>query len=84
MRINGDLTKLVGKKYYQTENQRRGLIMNRPIGVQLEGTIYAKDGDLGHNDFINAFIEFVESKGWLFGGGSFQIDYDGEKIDDID
>ena len=58
--------------------------MKSPFGVQIEGSIYAKEGDLGHNEFLNAFIEFVESKGWFFGGGTYQVDEEGEKIDDID
>lgn len=66
------------------DEETREYAMERPIGIYLEGTVYAKNGDLGHNDFTNAFTEFVESKGWHFGGGSFQINYDGEKIDDID
>ncbi|WP_226669617.1 hypothetical protein [Metabacillus litoralis] len=59
--------------------------MKKPVGVQIEGSIYASDGeDIGHNQFLDEFIEFIESKGWSFGGGSFQIDEEGIKIDDID
>lgn len=59
--------------------------MKKLAGVQLEGTIYTNDGkDLGNNQFIDVFIEFIESKGWSFGGGSYQIDEEGRKIDDID
>ena len=48
--------------------------MKKPVGVQIEGSIYASDGkDLGNNQVLDAFIEFVESKGWSFGGVSFQI-----------
>ncbi|WKB36563.1 hypothetical protein QS257_05835 [Terrilactibacillus sp. S3-3] len=40
--------------------------------------------DVGHKEFIEAFIEFVEAKGWYFGGGTVQIDEDGNKIADVD
>ncbi|WP_424769363.1 hypothetical protein [Paenibacillus sp. sgz302251] len=58
--------------------------MKRPFGVQIQGSVYAKEGDLGHNEFVDAFIEFIESKGWQFGGGTVQIDESGERADDID
>ncbi|WP_456279003.1 hypothetical protein [Bacillus sp. AK128] len=59
--------------------------MKKPVGVLLEGTIYNSDGkDLGSNHFMDVFIEFIESKGWSFGGGIYQIDEEGRKIDDID
>jgi len=58
--------------------------MKKVNGVEIEGTIFADQGDLGHNEFTEAFIEFIESKGWYFGGGSSQIDEDGNKIEDID
>ncbi|WP_200961649.1 hypothetical protein [Paenibacillus sp. Soil522] len=58
--------------------------MKKPIGIHIEGTVYANDGDLGHNEFLEAFIKFIESKGWQFGGGSTQIDEIGEPIKDID
>jgi hypothetical protein len=58
--------------------------MKKPVGVYLKGCIYANKGDLGHNEFLDVFIEFIESKGWNFGGGSFQINEEGEKIENID
>lgn len=60
------------------------LNIGKPVGVRIEGCIYANDGeDLGNNQFLDAFIEFIESKGWSFGGGNCQIDRDGKEIDDI-
>lgn len=54
--------------------------MKRPFGVQIEGSIYANNGDdLKHDEFLEAFIDFVESKGWSFGGGSTQIDEEGKR-----
>ncbi|MGM0750258.1 MAG: hypothetical protein ACQEUS_21030 [Bacillota bacterium] len=53
-------------------------------GVKIEGVIYSLEGDLGHNNFMDEFLEFIESKGWHFGGGSSQIDEEGQQIDDID
>ncbi len=62
-----------------------GFWLKKPVGVQLEGTIYSNEGkDLGSNQFTDAFIEFIERKGWSFGGGIYQIDEEGSKIDDID
>jgi hypothetical protein len=59
--------------------------LKKPVGVQIQGCIYANNGeDLGNNEFLAAFIEFIESKGWSFGGGSVQIDQEGKKIDEID
>jgi uncharacterized protein YggL (DUF469 family) len=58
--------------------------MKRPVGVQIQGYVYANEGDLGHNEFLDEFIQFIESKGWNFGGGSFQIDEEGNKIENID
>ncbi|MGO0711896.1 hypothetical protein P5408_003090 [Bacillus subtilis] len=52
--------------------------------VKIEGVIYSLEGDLGHNKFLDEFLEFIESKGWQFGGGSFQVDEEGKHIDDID
>lgn len=46
-----------------------GLELKRPIGVKIEGCIYSNN-----DEFPDAFIEFVENKGWNFGGGSYQID----------
>lgn len=59
--------------------------MKRPVGVQIEGCIYTNKGDeLGQNEFLDAFLEFIENNGWSFGGGSSQVDEEGKKIDNID
>jgi len=53
--------------------------MKSPFGIHIEGSIYANNGDdLKHAEFMEAFIDFVESKGWSFGGGSTQIDEEGK------
>jgi hypothetical protein len=45
--------------------------MKKPVGVQIEGAGYTNNGeDLAHNLFLDAFIEFIESRGWSFGGGT--------------
>ncbi|WP_405100150.1 hypothetical protein [Oceanobacillus sp. FSL H7-0719] len=55
--------------------------MKRPIGVQIEGCIYTNNGeDLKHDAFLDAYIEFIESNGWNFGGGSCQIDQEGKRL----
>lgn len=50
--------------------------------VQLEGCDFANDQEtnIAPDEFCEAFLEFVESKGWNFGGGMYQIDEDGEKV----
>jgi len=59
--------------------------MKQPIGVQIEGAIYATNGEkVGVNEFLDAFIEFIERNGWHFGGGGYQIDEEGNQIDPID
>lgn len=59
--------------------------MKHPLAVQIEGTVYAQNGDdLGQNEFLDAFIEFIESKGLSFGGGCIQIDEQGKKINNTD
>lgn len=59
--------------------------MKKPFGVQIVGSIYTNNGEvLGNNQFLDEFIEFIESNGWSFGGGSFQIDEEGKRIKEID
>lgn len=52
--------------------------------VKIDGIIYSLNRDLGHNEFLDEFLIFIESKGWQYGGGSFQVDEEGEHIEDID
>ena len=55
--------------------------MKRPIGIEIEGCVYTNnDDDLNHFEFCDAFIEFIESKGWNFGGAINPIDEEGKKI----
>lgn len=41
----------------------------KQTGVKIDGVIYSLDGNLGHNEFLDEFLKFIESKGWQFGGG---------------
>lgn len=60
-------------------------MVKKTVGVEINGCVFGNDGkDVGHAEFWNAFIEFVEARGWHFGGGTVQIDEDGNKIEDID
>lgn len=54
------------------------------VGVSIDGVVFANEGSLGHNEFWEAFIKFVESKGWYFVGGTCQIDEEGNQIESID
>lgn len=53
-------------------------------GVKIECVIYSLYGNLGHHEFLDEFLKFVVSKGWEFGGGSYQVDEEGQQIEDID
>lgn len=49
----------------------------RKLGVSIDGVVYANEGNLKHKEFLDAFIEFVESRGWYFGGLTKQVDEEG-------
>ncbi|MNP55403.1 hypothetical protein D3C76_1500480 [compost metagenome] len=49
-------------------------------GIEISGTIFATEGDIDHDEFLDKFIEFVESNGWEFGGGGKLIGEDGKLI----
>lgn len=42
-------------------------------GIEISGTIFATEGSVDHDEFLNKFIEFVEVNGWEFGGGSAEV-----------
>lgn len=54
----------------------------KQLGIHIEGSIFAEDEhvDIDHDVFLDKFIEFVEANGWMFGGGSQQIDEDGNPV----
>lgn len=55
-----------------------------PKGIDLQGTVFANDNsDISHDLFTDKFIEFIEANGWYFGGGSKQVDYQGNYCDDV-
>lgn len=61
------------------------LKLKRPLGIELDGCVYAVNGeDLLEEDFSDAFIEFIEAKGWYFGGGLTQVDEEGNDVLDIE
>ena len=37
-------------------------------GVYIDGYVFAETGDLDRDEFLDAFIDFIESKNWQFGG----------------
>ena len=58
--------------------------MKKPFGVKLDGCVYTNDGeDLSEEEFSNAFIEFIEERGWYFGGGLYEVDEDGNHVSNI-
>jgi uncharacterized protein YggL (DUF469 family) len=49
--------------------------------IQVNGVVEIKDTE-SHDEFLDKFIEFVESNGWSFGGGTQDItDNEDEKLD---
>jgi hypothetical protein len=58
--------------------------LKKQIEVSIEGCVFANKGDLRHNEFWDAFIEFIEIIGWHFGGSTCQIDEEGNQIESID
>jgi len=59
--------------------------LKKPYGIKLDGCVYTNnEKDLSEEEFSNAFIEFIEEKGWNFGGGLYQIDEEGKFIPDFE
>ena len=59
--------------------------MKRPFGIRLDGCVYAtSEEDLSEEEFSSAFIEFIEERGWNFGGGLYLIDEEGNHIPDTE
>ncbi|WP_188208138.1 hypothetical protein [Alkalibacillus aidingensis] len=69
--------------YYYNKNVETD---REEVGVKLDGFVLPlKDGkQIGHNEFLDKFIDFLESEGWSFTGLSVQINADGNEIKDID
>ena len=47
--------------------------------IEIHGCIYVEDRALSTDEVSKKFIEFVETNGWMFGGG-FRTVVDGEYI----
>ncbi|WP_172249972.1 50S ribosome-binding protein YggL [Saccharibacillus deserti] len=50
-------------------------------GIEIKGSVFADVGDVDHDEFLDKFIDFVESNGWSFGGGTKQVDEEGNNLD---
>ncbi|WP_218186969.1 YggL family protein [Paenibacillus pini] len=37
-------------------------------GIEISGAIFANEGNIDHDEFLDKFIEFIEANGWGFGG----------------
>lgn len=46
--------------------------------IQVNGVVEIKDSET-HNDFMDKFIQFVESNGWSFGGGTQDVTDENEE-----
>jgi len=53
------------------------------IGIEIDGVIYAENGNISHKEFLDKFFEFVESNGWYFGGATRLIDENGDAINKV-
>lgn len=56
---------------------------NKQLGIEISGIIFAEDENtnIAHDEFLDKFIEFVEKNNWSFGGGTKQVDEDGEIVE---
>ncbi|TCP30210.1 hypothetical protein EV207_10633 [Scopulibacillus darangshiensis] len=55
----------------------------KQLGVDIDGCVFAIDADINNDEFMDKFIEFIESNGWHFGGGINQIDSNGKKVNTV-
>jgi uncharacterized protein YggL (DUF469 family) len=51
----------------------------KQIRVLVDGCVFANDQNqnVDLDEFVDAFLEWVESNGWHFGGGVRQVEEDG-------
>ena len=65
------------------EDEGDRLYKKKWLGIEINGSLFADDKeiDIDEAKFFKEFIEFIESRGWSFGGGISQVDEDGEYID---
>lgn len=57
--------------------------MNKNYGIRINGDIFSnKNENINHDEFLDKFIEFIEKEGYIFGGMTFKIDEEGNKIDE--
>ncbi|MEK5232774.1 hypothetical protein MHB42_13485 [Lysinibacillus sp. FSL K6-0232] len=52
----------------------------KQVGIEINGCVFANNGDIDLDDFLDKFIEFIEENGWHFGGGTNHVDEDGNYI----
>jgi len=45
----------------------------RVEGIKINGTVLRDSKEIGHDEFLEEFIKFVESKGWSFIGHTNKI-----------
>jgi len=48
-------------------------------GLQITGAIHKKDYSKFEASFANEFIDWIESKGWYYGGSFKDVDLDKEQ-----
>jgi hypothetical protein len=58
------------------------LDLTKQKGIEISGSIYAENGEIDHDEFTDKFIDFIESNGWYFGGGTKQVDEEGIMINE--
>ncbi|MGG3624560.1 hypothetical protein ABES25_13500 [Bacillus gobiensis] len=54
----------------------------KQLGIEINSCIFSDDKskDIDEAEFLREFIEFIETKGYNFGGGFPQVDEDGNYI----
>lgn len=50
-------------------------------GIEINGSIFANEGDIDHDEFLTEFIKFIESKEWHYGGGTKLVDDKGNILE---
>jgi hypothetical protein len=47
--------------------------------IEINGCV-SLPSNVSHNEFLDKFIEWVDSNGWTFGGGTKELDSEGRQV----
>jgi hypothetical protein len=63
-----ELIRQLGEKACDRNDKALKKMEQPQKGIRIEGNVFADNGDIDQTEFADAFVDFVESKGWEFGG----------------